>query len=366
MKTVLMKYIIKNFFKSFLMVFSCFYIIITILDMMDVVRQYYSGGYHPSISSILKITVCRAFLNITSFFSFISLLSTIVFYITMHNKQELLIMKGAGISPYKLLSFIFVAVAILSVTYITIFDTISVYSYRYLRTTNTNLKYSAQLDESLTVTNKGIWFRDIFEKNSYIISARGFNPTEQSLFNVRVHKLDEYGDLDSIIIAKGATIANGNWKITDCKLITKDGNSEIKDECKLPTRLSYKKINRMVTNPKNISFWNIRKYIEMLEKVGLSSIYYQLHWFSRISAILQMFAFVAIASAFCINKNTRDNRAYIKKTAVLLITAFPIYFINNIIIAHGENGTLPLPIATLALPISIFVAGILFIDEWRT
>ena len=333
--------------------------------MMDVVRQYYSGGYHPSFSLILRITVCRALLNISSFFPFISLLSTIVFCITMHNKQELTIIKGVGISPYKLLSFIFVAVAILSVAYITIFDTVSVYSYRYLKTTNTNLKYGAQLDENLTITNKGIWFRDIFEKNSYIISARGFNPTGKSLFNVRVHKLDEHGDLDSIIVAKNATIADGNWKIKDCKVITKDGDGVIKDEYKLPTRLSYKKIERMVTDPKGVSFWNIRKYIKMIKDVGLSSIYYQLHWFSRISAILQVFAFAAIATAFCINKNAKDNRAYVKKTAFLLIIAFPIYFINNVIVAHGANGTLPLPIATLALPIFILISGILFIDEWR-
>ncbi len=359
MKSVLIKYITKNFLRAFIIVFFCFYIIIAILDMMDVVRQYYSGGYNPSISLVLKITVCRALLNMTQFFPFITLMASIIFYLTMHNKLELTIIKGTGISTYKLLGFIFIAIAFLSITYITIFDTMSVYSYRYLKTTNINIKYNSQLNENLTVTNKGIWFRDTFEKNSYIVFARGFDPTGTALFNVRVYEFDGCGDLKTSIIAKNATIADGNWRIANCKLITKDGNSAIKAECKLPTKLSYKKINRMVTNPKNVSFWSIKKYVGMLENVGLSSISYQMHWFSRIAAILQMFAFAALATAFCIEKNIRDGSSYTKKLALLLALAFPLHFINNVVIAYGTNGTLPLPMAMLALPITILLTGLL-------
>ena len=363
MRTILIKYIIKNFFKSFFAVFFCFYVIVAILDMMDVVRQYYSAGYNPSMTFIIKVTMCRALLNITSFFSFIVLLSAIVFFIVMNSRLEITIIKSIGTSTKRLLQYIFISVAILSILYITVFDAISVYSFRYLKSANISMKYDAQTNENLTITNKGIWFRDIYDDASYIISARGFNKSGTSLFNVRIFMFDKNGDLSRTVIAKNVNISDGQWKVTDCKEITNDGETYTHGEYQLPTHLSYKRLQRMVTNPQSISFWQIRKYMAILDKVGLSSVKYQIHWFSRISVILQMFAFVAIATAFCARYNPRDNKIYIRKIACLLIGAFPIHFINNVILAYGTSGKIPISIATIILPAFVLCIGLVVMED---
>ena len=363
MHTILIRYITKSFFKSFLAVFFCFYVIVTILDMMDVVRQYYSAGYNPSIPFIIKVTLCRALLNMTSFFSFIVLLSAIVFFIVMNSRLEITIIKSIGTSTKKLLQYMFISVAILSVLYITVFDAMSVYSFRYLKLANISMKYDSQSSENLTITNKGIWFRDKYEDVSYIISARGFNKSGTSLFNVRIFTFDKYGDLNKTVIAKSVNISNGQWKAADSKEITNDGETYTHEEYQLPTHLSYKRLQRMVTNPQSISFWQIRKYMAILDKVGLSSVQYQMHWFSRISVILQMFAFVAMVTAFCINYNPRDNKTYIRKIACLLIGAFPIHFINNVILAYGTSGKIPISLAATILPAFVLCIGLVGMED---
>ncbi len=360
MFSTLTKYIIKNFIKSFIVVFLCFYVIISLLELMDAVRQYFSAGYSPSVTQIMKITLCRATVTICTCFSFAVLFATVIFFTTMHNHLELNIIKGSGASPYKILRMLFVAVSILSLSYISVFDTLSVYSYR---TQDISLAKPQSKGENLSVTSKGIWFRDICDNKSYIIYARNFDRITTSLNGIRVFEFDEKGNFVNTILAHSALIKDNVWYIQRCKIITRSGDTIKQDVHTLPTKLSYKTINKMVADPHSISFWKIMKLANLLEKVGLSSRSYQMHWFLRISTILQIFAFVAIAAAFLMRYNHRDRKPYVQKASALIACAFPLHFINNIILAYGENGAMPLSVSTFLVPIATLLAGILFLNE---
>lgn len=365
MFSTLTKYIVKTFVKSFVLVFFCFYIIISLLELMDTVRQYFSGGYAPSVAQIIKITLCRATVTICTFFSFLALFATVVFYTTMHNRLEINIMKGAGLSPYKILRMLFIAVSALSVFYISIFDTLSVYSYRTqdIKIATQQIAKQQSASEHLSVTNKGVWFRDRCDTKSYIIYAKNFDRTITALNELRIFEFDEKGNFINTILARSAFIRDKVWQIQNCKIITHNGDTITKDIHTLPTKLSYKTINKMVADPHSISFWNIKKFANVLDNVGLSSKHYHMHWFSRISTILQMFAFVAIASAFCVGHNHRSRKPYVQKVSVLIAFAFPLHFLNNIILAYGENGTMPLPISAFLMPLVVLISGILFLNE---
>lgn len=360
MTITLAKYIVKNYIKSFIVVFLCFFAIVSLMELMDTVRQYFSGGYDPSAIQIIKITFCRATVTICTFFSFLVLFATVVFYTTMHNRFEISIIKGASISPYRILQMLFIAVSILSIFYISVFDTLSVYAYR-IQDIKIAQKQSAE--RNLMVTSKGIWFRDVCDNKSYIISAKNFDHIGTSLNNARFFEFDKQGNLLNIFSAQIATIKDGTWQMQHCKIITREGNSIEKVNHTFPTKLSYKKINKMVADPHSISFWNMHKFVNLLNRVGLSSMHYKMHWFSRIATILQMFAFITIASAFCISHNYRNHKTYIRKASALVALAFPLHFVNNIILAYGENGAIPLSISVFALPMIIFVAGLLFLNE---
>ena len=360
MFATLTKYIIKNFIKSFVVVFLCFYVIVSLLELMDAVRQYFSAGYSISVAQIIKITLCRAMVTICTFFSFLVLFATVVFYTTMHNRLELNLIKGAGVSPYKILRMLFIAVSVLSVFYISVFDTLSVYAYR---TQDIKIAKQQPTNENLSVTIKGLWFRDICDNKSYIIYAKNFDRAIVALNGIRIFEFDKKGNFINTILAHSASIRDNVWHMHHCKIITHDGDTIKKDVHTLPTKLSYKKINKMVADPHSISFWNIQKFASILDKVGLSSLSYQMHWFSRISTILQMFAFVAIASAFCMQHNHRNRKPYVQKISALIVLCFPLYFLNNIILAYGENGTMPLPMSTLLMPLVILISGLMFLNE---
>ena len=361
--SVLQRYIVFNFLKSFAIVFLCLFSILSILESMEVVRRYFSAGYNPSLIQIIKVTFCRATTSICSFYAFIVLITSVVFYTTMHGRLEISVIRGAGISPFQITKMVLFAVSILGFIYITAFEWLSVYSYRNFKETNASLKYSSTTEGDLTITNKGIWFRDTYERRAYIISARNFNQKESSLQNLRFFEFGKDENLKSTIYARDATIAGGHWILTNCKIVRTTGEEYTQKMYKLPTKLSLRKIDKMVSNPNTISFWSIKKYIEMLDKVGLSSLKYRLHLYSKIATILQMVAFAVAATAFCMGYNHRDRRTYMGKVATLVFSAFPAHFINNIIMAYGESGALPLSIAAFAVPILFLLFGTITLCE---
>lgn len=363
MRKVLLRYTIVSFFKSFLSVFLCFCAIIAILESMEIVRKYYSAGYSPSFSQIAKITFFKTIVSVTSFFSFVSLLSTILFFTLMHNRSEIIIIKGSGVSTFDMLKTIFIAVAVLGVLYISIFDSLSVYSYRSISDTNAILKHSDSSEGKLAITKKAVWLRDQHDKKSYIISATGFDQDNSLLHDVKLFEFDSEGGLKRTIYSTKAIVQSSKWIFGDCSIISPDGTESKQKQCDIPLCLSFLNIEKMMTNPKSISFWDMRKYIKVMENVGLAATGYILHWLSRLATIFQMFAFTTIATAFCITYYPRNFRAYMVKIAMLMSLAFPIHFINNVVIAYGESGKIPLPVSAFIVPFVILFCGMILVEK---
>ncbi|MBR1479600.1 MAG: LptF/LptG family permease [Alphaproteobacteria bacterium] len=361
---ILSRYIAGNFLKSFFLVFLCFFVIISILETMEVVRRYFANGVDVSFLQIFKLTVLRATVTVYSFFSFLSLLASIVFFTMMHNKLELTVIKVVGVSTQGLLKSLFVATALVSGLYITVLDGLSAMSSNKVKILDTQLKQSAEdAGSSLTITNSGVWMRDVFDKTAYIVSAETFKRHEAELSNVRIFEIAENGELQRSIHATTAHISAGFWKLQNCSIVTTDGAKSECETLELPTKLSFSNINKMIANPNSVSFWSISKYVAMLDKVGLSSMKYKIHWFSRLSSIVQMFAFLVLATAFCVNYNARNTRKYMLRVAFLLVLAFPIHFFNNVMTAFGESGILPFAVAPFVIPLTTLLLGLKMIER---
>ena len=363
MKRILTKYIINNFLKCFMIVFCCFYVIVALLELMDVIRQYYSSGCNPTILQVMKITSCRAIVSVCSFFSFILLLSTIVFFTLMHNRNEINIMRCSGISTHKILGMIFIATSIISLFYISTFDTVSKHAYRIQDQIAVNVTKKLKQNEPMLITNKGMWFKDTYDGKEYFVYARHVNRIKKELNDVRICEFDKNFRYIRTINANISNISDGFWKLSHCDIINSEGHKASVSNYKLPTHVSFKALNMMTGDPKSLSFWSIMKYSKMCEKVGLSSIRYMENFCARISTILMMFAFATLATVFCLSYNRRLPRTYINKIAVLVIFSITTHFINTTILSAISNDFIAMLRTSLVIPITLIVSGIMFIND---
>lgn len=365
LKTILSRYIIKNFLQSFLSVFICFFLVIAILEFMEIVRKYIPAGIVVPAVTMVKLILYRSFITVSSFFSFIVLLGGIVFFSMMHNKLELTAMKAVSISTKNLLMALFGGVAILALLYITLLDAISTHAIKTTKAIHEELKQQVRpIDKSLTLTNSGIWFKDINKNNSYIISVKSFDKRESLAYNIRIFEFNTKNILERSIHSQNALVKQGKWELYNCHIFDIGGKEQFQKIMKLPINLSFSKITKMVMVPESVSFWSIGKYSDMLNKVGLSSLKYKVHWYSKLSSILQMFSFIVLVMAFCTNYNSRDTRTYALKVGILLIFVFPVYFLGNILIAFGETGVIPLWMASFIIPVLIFLIGIFVLEKY--
>ncbi|MDR0942609.1 MAG: LptF/LptG family permease [Holosporales bacterium] len=361
MKSIISLYLAKTFLKSFLIVVLCFTFIIAALESMEIIRRYFSNSIAVSYGTILKLTYYHTVVNTFSFFSFAVFLAVVLFFVKMHNRLEITVMRAMGISVSDIIKSLFAVVLSLGIFYITLLDGISARSIEKIASLSAELKQNSRgiRNNNLTVTNKGVWFRDAYESNSYIIHANQLNAKNKSLFKVKFFKFNEDDKLELFVYAQTAAISNGQWLFNDAKVVYADGNEETLAVARFPTNLKFSHIKKMLAAPDSISFWNIKNYISLIEKVGLSSARYITNWISRLSNVFQMFAFVVFATAFCINYNSRNTKRYLLKVLLLLTTAFPIYFFKNVLTTFaGNSGNVSICFLSFVVPIFTMVAGL--------
>lgn len=345
-------------------VFICFFLVVAILEFMEIVRKYIPAGIVIPAPTMVKLILYRSFITVSSFFSFIVLLGGIVFFSIMHNKLELTVMKAVGISTKNILTALFGGVAILVLLYITILDAISTHAIKTTKAIHEELKLQVHpIDKSLTLTNSGVWFKDINKNNSYIISVKSFDKRESLAYNVRIFEFNTKNILERSMHSHKALLKQGEWELYNCSIFDIGGKEQFQKIMKLPINLSFSKITKMVMVPESVSFWSLGKYSNMLDKVGLSALKYKVHWYSKLSSMMQMFSFIILVMAFCINYNSRDTRTYALKIGILLIFVFPVYFLGNILIAFGETGIIPLWMASFIIPILIFLVGMFVLEK---
>ncbi|MDR0744830.1 MAG: LptF/LptG family permease, partial [Holosporales bacterium] len=338
---ILFRYMMLSYLKYFCVVIFIFFAITSMIEYMELVRKFSIGHIGISHKTILELTIFHSISTISSFFPFTAFAGTVLFFSVMHAKLEITVTKVLGLSVWDIAKSLICGGLIIGIIYLTIFDSISVFSVNRIEKIETKIK-NKNLPDNITVTNKGVWFRDIFKDSSYVIYARSFVAEFNSLSNVRFFKFDINNHFQESIYSEKAYIKDKNWNLFHAKVIDLSGNKKEVTNLFLPTTLSLAKINKMTTNPKSISIWSISKYISMIDKVGLSSIKYKVYLFYQISSIYQMIALTLLATVFGIGYNIRNSRRYIVKVVIALSISFPLHFSNNILIALGENGNIPI------------------------
>jgi LPS export ABC transporter permease LptG len=321
------------------------------LEYMEIVRRFATHHITVPYKFIIELTILNSAVTIASFFPFTAFLGTILFFTTTHGRMELMIIKCVGVSVRQLVRYLLCSALMMGGVYITILDQISAFSVNKINSIESKITKKTQIEEKIAVTNKGVWFRDAWQTKSYIIYAKSFLNSQKKLLNVRFFEFDEQNNFKNSIYSDSAEISDTSWQLANAKIIGVDGSERTISLFKTPTNLSFGNIDKMTTNPKSISFWSMAKYVDMLEKVGLSSTKHKINWFARLSSLIQIIALILLASIFCVNYDVRNTKKYALKVAILIAIAFPIHFANNIMIALGENGRLTIWFAAFSVPI---------------
>tara|TARA_B100000965_G_scaffold72701_1_gene57370 strand:+ start:1145 stop:2227 length:1083 start_codon:yes stop_codon:yes gene_type:complete len=341
-------YILKSYLFYFLIVSFIFFILSFLLNILEEIvflEKYNVSIYYP---------VLLTFLNTPSIvfeiFPFIFLISSQLFFIKLHENQELNLLKTAGIDNFSLIRLLIFITFILGVLITIFYYTFSSnLKYNYLSIKN---KFTNDNKYLAAINDNGLWIKDEYKENRYVINADELS--NNILKNVTINQLDENFNLKSIIISEEANIEKNEWSLKNVKIFFTDGKKENLDKLNVNTNFNREKLNSIFSNLTSLNIVQLINLTEDYKKLGLSNIEIKSHLYKLYSFPLFLAIMATIGSILMLSFNYKKSKFYNLSLGIMFSVI--IYYINYFFSLLGltEKTTLLLSIGSPMIILILF------------
>mgnify|MGYP001165531777 CR=1 FL=1 len=342
MKTYI-KFLITLFNISFFKVFTIFFMIIFIINILDQVEFFKSENLN------FFYIVFLSFLNTPStifqILPFIFLLSTQLFFIYLIDKNELEIFKYNGLDNLKIIKILSIYSFFLGIFFIIFFYNISSVlknSFLLIKNSYTNDdKYLA------VITENGLWIKDEIDNNINIINANKVK--NEFLLDVSITQFNKSFEILRIIKSEKVDISSNNWIIIKSKVL-KDNKENLIDQLTFTSNFDLKKINSLFSNLYSLSLIELIKLKENYKSLNYSVIDLNSHLYKIVTYPLYLFLITIFSAIIMLNIGYRKNTLFTITYGVFLSVI--IYYINYFLNILGTNEKIPL-FLSIFLPLII-------------
>ncbi len=356
MKTYI-KYIILNFTQKIFIISFVFFLLVLLLNLFEEINFFKDKSENLYYPLLLNFLNAPTILN--KVFPFIFLISTQFFFISLIEKNELMILKNFGIDNLKIISLI----ALVSF-FVSLFLAIFFYNFSaqlkhiYLDIKNdfaTDNKYLA------VITENGIWIKDEINDNINIINASSIEG--ENLKKVIITEFDKNFNPLKYIYSNEVLIKDKTWNIKK-GIIIENNIRKVKENLQFQSNFNSEKINTLFSNLNSLTLWELYKLRKDYISVGYSINDINLHLQKIYSFPIYLTILTVFASVLMLNVNI--NKPKIFYLLMGIFVSVLIFYINHFSSLLGENNKLPV-IMSVWLPhviVSILTAiGMVRVNE---
>ena len=351
-KTVI-KYLSYEFTKCFLIVLLVFLSISLLTNFVEELIFFKDKKIENFLLSLITLTTLKTINTLIEISIFIFLFSGIFFFVKFLKNNELNSIKLSGIS--NLLSILTPALLSFGIGLFIIFaiTPISAEGIKFYEKYKRN--YS-QNDNLIVINDSGLWFMEKNEESYKIIRADKIVDNDFSKFyNSTIYTLDTDFNFLNRYDSKLVFINKKEWILENTKLLSGNDNAQNKKEkdYTLKSSIDINELKNLFTNANTISFWEILNSIKKLNDRGYSGDELKIKFHKYLSLPIYLFSMIILATVFTINiKKNYSNFIYVFFGIILGIV---IYFLNDLSIALGIAGKMPLAISVW-IPIFLILA----------
>ncbi|MCE3230116.1 MAG: hypothetical protein K0R52_44 [Alphaproteobacteria bacterium] len=315
--------------------------VISLFEGSELIRRS-MGRANIGLSLILEMIILKLPNHFQMLMPFIILSATMVTFYRLNHTHQIVAARSSGLSIWQLLWGLMSFILALGVMQLIILNPLSAAMSNRLE--NLDTLYFSNTSNRIAISETGLWFKEITPDRQSIIHTVHVQPEMKTFTTVTFHNFLPDGRYETRIDAACAILQKGYWELRDAVIWQdKEGAFKTHPVMKVPTPLTIEKIQDSNTSPETISFWSLPKFIDILDKSGLSSVSYRLYWHGQIAKIGMMMAMILLAAAFGIRPIRQGG-------TVLYITlgigsGFALYFLNDIVYALGLGGQVPILLA---------------------
>ena len=344
------RYTIKSFLLAFILVTCILLFLFNFIELMVQLKDIGTGRYHSSdaFRYVMLTTPQRWF----DLLPVATLLGSIIGLGLLADRNELLAMQAAGLTPRRICLPILVIGLILMV----FAGVAAEYIIPPLEQQARTQKLLALSDSGMMMIKNEFWIR---QGNNFIRVGRP--STLDTMTDVDIYKCDQQGQLKAYLHSPKADIVDKQiWllqKVTKKEFSQNGINRQEIPQLTLDLSLNSEQLGILTLPPESLSPTNLYRYINILQQRGQNADHYIMALWQKLSAPLTTGAMLLLSLPLVFGP-IRDTSAGLLITIAVLVGIFA-YLFNNII---GDLGILfhfPPPITVLT-PIAV----ILGISAW--
>ena len=335
---IYIKFLINLFNISFFKVFSIFFIVILLTNILEQI------DFFKNIDISFFYLVFLSFLNSPSILfeilPFIFLLSTQVFFISLIDKKELEIFKYTGLNNFMIIKIISLYTFIAGLILVIIFyNTSAILKNSYLLIKN---KYSDTNKYLAVITENGLWIKDEINESVNIINANKVD--NEFLLNVLITQFDKNFEIINIIQSKKVDISSYQWKIFN-PIILKDNQQTALNEIILQSNFDLKRINSLFSNLSSLTIIELFELRKSYKSLNYSVTDVDSHLYKVISYPIYLTLITIFAAIIMFNVSYQKNSFF--KIILGILLSVVIYYINYFLNILGTNEKIPLLLSIL-------------------
>ena len=330
-------YIFNLFLKRFLLVSIIFFCLVIVINFFDEIR--FAEKYNTDLFYIIYLSFLNAPSLIFEIFPFIFLISVKIFYINLNDRNELKILNSNGVSNLKIIYLLSLSSFILG-----IFILLFYYSFssslksKYLDIKN---RISNNNEYLAVVKNDGLWIKETFEENIYIIHAKKFDKNQ--LQSITITETDKYYKNKSTIVAEEANITSKNWNLNNVSLLDDNGKRNDLKSYVHNSSFNGEIISNLFSNLNSLNIYELHKLSKNYLNIGYSNIDIKIH-LNKIYSMPLFYLLMTILGFVIINKIKKYKSKFFMIIFGIFISVV-VYYLNYFSGILGSKGVMPIELS---------------------
>ena len=325
---IYIKFLIINFYKSFL------YVLLVTLSLVFILNVLSELEFFKDINVNLSFPLLLAILNspamIFEIFPFIFLITTQLFFIKLFNNNELEIFKYSGLKNTNLLLVICSLTFFTGIFIMTLFYNLSSNLKNFYLDIKSN--YTTDGKYLAVITKNGLWIKDKVGEKIYIINASEIK--DNFLTNSFITEFDEKYNVTGNIKSSKIDITNKEWKIFDAKIF-KDDVYTNKELIKINTNFDHTRIKTLYSNLNSFNLFELLELRKNYKDLKYSLIEVDLQIKKIITYPIFLVLITIFSSAIMFRVKRLDNTTM--KISLGLFFSVIIYYVNNFFYVMGST-----------------------------
>lgn len=271
----LARYVAWRHAKAVLSVFVGVFVLVVLIDYVEMSRR---TADIPNASAwfVAQVSLYRVPQATERILPFAVLIGTMICYLTLSRRLELVIARAAGMSAWQFVApAVGIALAIGAVATM-VYNPVATAARELSKHMESQLFGESGRD--LRQAGGNFWIRQRTKDGQSIVNAVSSREQGLHLDGVTIFNFDSAGKFLERVEARNAKLDSGYWKLEKARVYAEGSAPKEYETALLPTPLTGEEVRENFATPETVSFWELPSYIASADRAGLAAAGYRLQY----------------------------------------------------------------------------------------